>query len=992
MGDGGVILGLVVKCLAARSFGADLPETLEMTGLDLAQALGTGLGTRLDAKLRSKPHRKELEKLARLVINDTVVAQAAEAQVEGVISNAAAAQRAVRRLLLEQVTGQILAAEKLDPDLITDRLMRDGEISDGTGPLNKLGATDRDHVRQALLTIFIRLDRIGPLIPNLDHAVQRELLLGADRIERRLQEQAEILARWQRDMALQDEKQAKHLKAYLAAVQCRYDMLDMYLEGATGGPVPELKLRTAYVTLSARMADGDQDRRVTAETLLDSLPVRAPRILIRGEAGSGKTTLMQWIAIQTACGEACATWEPPGTERRRGLLAPKVEPDDIKDNAVPAWRQAIPILVKLRHLPDFGASLLEPSRLPGLSAPELALSHARAGWVEPRLKAGRIILLVDGLDEMPRAATRELKRALATFLDIYPHTPIIVTTRPRGVPADWLSELDFREATVTGLDEHVRGELIRKWYDALSHVPGLSAEERAKTVETARRLVEQVQTTPALRILATTPLLCAMLCALNRMRRGTLPRRLPEICEAMAKSLAERQSVRYAGPPGEEKISLDQKTAHPAYAMLSVGLRLELAGRLALAMQNSELGEEEGEVTEDAASLRSTLLFDDAVKLVAATVPSIRELQDLQRGNEQKYARQIVEDLRDRAALLREPIEGRLEFSHNILKEYLAAKCLIKDRITPTGLVQLVSAESWGATLVFAASSFDKENIDLLIKELLSKAQDETTPDRAAGYFAIRCHDVVDLVDPDLSLAVNDTLPSFFPPRTESEARAAAELGRMAVPYLHHRPKLSEDEEAACVTALDLIGGTQPPSDVREALLTFQETRSHAAAVILARHVENPLHLPYWLEVCMGNDPDLLEPVARLIKSLQGIPFPRDVEAIRLMGAQINDLSPLSKLTELRTLDLDDTNVSDLSPLSELHALAVLFLNNTSVTDLSPLSKLHDLEMLNLNNTGVTDLFPLRSLSNLQYIYLRGTQVSDLSPLDEIPELKVDGP
>ena len=55
-------------------------------------------------------------------------------------------------------------------------------------------------------------------------------------------------------------------------------------------------------------------------------------------------------------------------------------------------------------------------------------------------------------------------------------------------------------------------------------------------------------------------------------------------------------------------------------------------------------------------------------------------------------------------------------------------------------------------------------------------------------------------------------------------------------------------------------------------------------------------------------------------------------EILCLDGTQVDDLSPLSQLSDLRSLSLNRTNVSDLTPLEDLANLRILELKDTRVT------------------------------------------------------------
>jgi len=95
----------------------------------------------------------------------------------------------------------------------------------------------------------------------------------------------------------------------------------------------------------------------------------------------------------------------------------------------------------------------------------------------------------------------------------------------------------------------------------------------------------------------------------------------------------------------------------------------------------------------------------------------------------------------------------------------------------------------------------------------------------------------------------------------------------------------------------------------------------------------------------------------------------------------------IAELTELRDLDLNNTQVSDIAPLAALTRLNALSLNDTQVSDIAPLAALTRLTMLSLNNTQVSDIAPLAALTRLTGLWLHNTQVSDIAPLAALTRL-----
>lgn len=95
-------------------------------------------------------------------------------------------------------------------------------------------------------------------------------------------------------------------------------------------------------------------------------------------------------------------------------------------------------------------------------------------------------------------------------------------------------------------------------------------------------------------------------------------------------------------------------------------------------------------------------------------------------------------------------------------------------------------------------------------------------------------------------------------------------------------------------------------------------------------------------------------------------------------------LEPISALTRLETLDIDDNQITDLSPIAGLTLLKKLDIDDNPVVDLSPLSSLQNLRDLDLNplHNGLSSLPPLRNLTTIKVI------ANDLGPLGRLQSLE----
>ncbi|MEP5193904.1 MAG: hypothetical protein ABJQ70_02625 [Roseobacter sp.] len=137
---------------------------------------------------------------------------------------------------------------------------------------------------------------------------------------------------------------------------------------------------------------------------------------------------------------------------------------------------------------------------------------------------------------------------------------------------------------------------------------------------------------------------------------------------------------------------------------------------------------------------------------------------------------------------------------------------------------------------------------------------------------------------------------------------------------------------------------------------------------------------------------DALASVANLRQLSARLHGPMDIHSLarhasltvlKLTGPEVTDISPISELLGLETLELDDFRVSDACLLNHLTKLRTLALRFTDpLSDLSFLSNMGDLERLVICPSADSDLRPLTKSPNLQEIGLVGLSPrTDLSPL-----------
>ncbi|HEX5718068.1 MAG TPA: NACHT domain-containing protein, partial [Thermoanaerobaculia bacterium] len=430
-----------------------------------------------------------------------------------------------------------------------------------------------------------------------------------------------------------DEKGREYEIDYRLAVQRNLDYLEIF-----GIDLPpessSQKLSVAYVSLNLESRSGEMVESLPAEVLFSTLGAPG-RLLIRGDAGSGKSTLLRWAAINAASGpEQLASMVVTHHGQRGDLLS---EQRAISSPMTTSWRGRVPFLIRLRHCE--AGSLPSPDDFPELVAK--AAGEPPKDWVKSVLKEGRALLLLDGVDEIPNAHRRGIRRSILDIVEHYRETYFVISTRPRAVEPGWLETLGFREAHINPLSDLDRASFIDRWHEAVAD----ELKERGKTVtgllELAESLTKQLEDNPEVARLATNPLLCAMICALHRDRRRRLPERQRQLCEDLCHALLHRR---------EREGGLDLTDFPESYRRLDYPQKRAAVQELAHHMVLNEY---------------YSVPMDKAQEQIAKALKQFP-------GHSAADAREVTESLVERSGILREESPGEISFIHNAFKELLA--------------------------------------------------------------------------------------------------------------------------------------------------------------------------------------------------------------------------------------------------------------------------------------------------------------------------------
>jgi hypothetical protein len=693
-----------------------------------------------------------------------------------------------------------------------------------------------------------------------------------------------------------EQTAARFETEYRLAVGRKLDELELFGVDFASSVNRRHRLSVAYVTLDVRKqkknslsnssdakADlSDRDSNNESQDMLSAdIALEGSKcILIRGQAGSGKTTLLQWVAVKAA---SC------------GFDAPLLE-----------WNAYVPFFIRLRDCVDKG--LPRPEDFPGLIAPSIA-GLMPNGWVHEKLKSGNSIILVDGVDEMRETQRNDVRAWLQELRETFPNSRIIVSSRPTAIKEGWMDGEGFDDAELQPMELHDIYSFIEHWHSAVQ-------EQLQEDLEIEQlsgmqgRLKSVVRDTPAIRSLTTNPLLCAMLCALNRDRKQNLPSDRIELYEACCHMLAERRDK-------ERRVALQD------YPLLSYRQKRALLEDLAYwLMTNGWLV-----VPRARAEERLTKRLLNMPNLALSV-------------SGQDVMRLFVE----RTGLIREPQPNHVDFTHKTFQEFFAAQAAL-DEGNVGALIKAAHDDQWQEMIVLAAGLASQKTREELILGLIERGDNEPAETHTLHLLAVSCLETSVALDPEVMKKVEAGLEKLVPPENVSEASGLSSAGDLAVPYLRWTGKLYAFQAAACVRALAQIS----TDAALEALATYADDRRQTVFNALSKAWEAFDKVEFAKRVFVRKTQMEFN---NNLRSLEGLECCSNLNTLYAWyAAGLVDLTPLSNLRKLEYLTLLHCwQLSDLRPLSSIVSLKEITLRGTTrLKDFSPLENLPNLQRLKLD-------------------------------------------
>lgn len=465
--------------------------------------------------------------------------------------------------------------------------------------------------------------------------------------------------RFWRDLkpALPAETLREATAAYLAYLTDRHYYLSLKGMGVSDRVPLKLNLLDLYVPLKARMElpEGETWKRDLSlagrditdhkqEMLHFGEPVPLLEVLkhhsgaiVLGDPGAGKTTFLKYLALRLARGEGA-----------------KIGLSDFLPILLPLAAFANALQTRDIRLDDFIAEYFAG----------IGIDLPIGPMLSEALKAGRALILLDGLDEVRDLNMRNtVVERVVDFFAFHRRegNKFVLTSRVVGYRAVRPSAEDLAECTIVDFEEDEIEEFVKHWTAAIERqAQGNTAVARADAETDRRELLDAINQNPGVRQLASTPLLLTIL-ALMKRQGVSLPERRVQLYDQYVNTLLStwnRARSLSGRAPGRDidEIQTVRILAPLALWMHEISPGVGLVGREEMRRKLEELFHERGDVSPHQAS------------------------------------RQFLQDVREHAALLLERGPGEYGFIHLTFEEYLAAVALaLKGQGDSTPIIETLS-------------------------------------------------------------------------------------------------------------------------------------------------------------------------------------------------------------------------------------------------------------------------------------------------------------
>ncbi len=378
--------------------------------------------------------------------------------------------------------------------------------------------------------------------------------------------------------------------------------------------------------------------RITERRILGVQVVKnSPKLMVLGKPGSGKTTFLKYLAIQCSSGE---------------LLS-----------------DLVPIFITIR---DLSETRDKPSCFEFISK-ILSNCNVKDSQITEVLEQGKALILLDGLDEIREEDANRVIEDIRGFSDRYHANRFVITCRIAA--REYMFE-KFTEVEVADFNSEQIKTFATKWFQA-----------KESDSDTADRFVEQLQSNPPIKELATNPLLLTLL-LLEFEDSGDFPTDRAELYKQGIATLLRKWDAKRG-------IVRDR-----VYKNLSVQRKKDLLSQIALT------------------TFERRDFFFKKRDFGTYITEFIRNLPDAQTDAEALHldSEAVLKSMESQHGLLVERARDIYSFSHLTFQEYFTARKIVKSSEPQAlekalqGLVSHITEKSWREIFVLAVGMLQPAN------------------------------------------------------------------------------------------------------------------------------------------------------------------------------------------------------------------------------------------------------------------------------------------
>lgn len=542
---------------------------------------------------------------------------------------------------------------------------------------------------------------------------------------------------------------------YLRDVYKKNQKIEIFGSGLNRG-TKRYDISTSYIELSC----SEKNYEDTHIELSDALNKHMV-LWIAGEAGSGKTTFVQWLTTQ-------------------GITD--------TDNCL---QGLIPVFVKLRNC-SFPFDLEEYIKK------EWKLECPR-GWIDHLVKYDKLLLLLDGLDEITPYERENIYSFVEDLVDEIrskkkTKSKIVITTRPYVEDS---FEINHGNYSILRMNTKNIEKFVLYWHRTIM---GDDSEGDAK----ARVLVDNIKTSSSLKSIAGTPLLCAMICALNYVSNETIPTNRNELYEKCCQMLIEdRDKERRIKVGSDELDKLD-------YTKKTI-----LLSELSLYMLECEKVEIEKK---------------DVISFVKKYIKNSTIIDS---GSIRENPLLLIDYLIRRTGILREPSNGKIDYIHKTFMEYLGAKAIVRNESWSLVDRKLMNP-FWKETIIMCFNYMNQSIATKTLNNILQE-HDKYHNDELL-FMASLCAQNASDVNIKVSEKINEKIKKLIPP-LKSDIDRLAFTGTYIIPFLVNKEDYNNEQRNNCLLLLDMLLHGDPEIEAVCVLLSYLLYDCCSDNVIYAAHL-----------------------------------------------------------------------------------------------------------------------------------------------------------